>query len=202
MSAPPGWHRQDDGRERYWDGEVWTDQFRGGPVPLVPAPAQVERGGGFYKPWMGYVGAGLTGLLLGVVLGAAGGSGESQSPAALPLVSTPVVTQTVESTVTATATATPPAAAPTTPAAAPTTAPVVETFTMPKLVGENLQLAQDRLQKLGSFVMDQQDALGLDRVQVVDSNWQVCSQKPAPGKKVAADTVVVLSSVKLTEDCP
>ena len=28
------------------------------------------------------------------------------------------------------------------------------------------------------------------------------AQKPAPGKKVAADTVVVSSSVKLTEDCP
>lgn len=27
-SAPPGWHLQPDGRERYWDGERWTDQFR------------------------------------------------------------------------------------------------------------------------------------------------------------------------------
>lgn len=27
-SAPPGWHRQPDGRDRYWDGERWTDDFR------------------------------------------------------------------------------------------------------------------------------------------------------------------------------
>jgi hypothetical protein len=27
-SAPPGWHLQPDGRERYWDGSRWTDEFR------------------------------------------------------------------------------------------------------------------------------------------------------------------------------
>jgi hypothetical protein len=30
MSAPAGWHPQDDGRERYWDGTQWTDQYRPG----------------------------------------------------------------------------------------------------------------------------------------------------------------------------
>lgn len=28
MSAPAGWHLQGDGRERFWDGSQWTDQFR------------------------------------------------------------------------------------------------------------------------------------------------------------------------------
>lgn len=28
MSAPAGWHLQDDGRERFWDGSQWSDQFR------------------------------------------------------------------------------------------------------------------------------------------------------------------------------
>src|SRR5690606_32960611 len=27
-TAPPGWHLQPDGRERYWDGQRWTDEFR------------------------------------------------------------------------------------------------------------------------------------------------------------------------------
>ena len=27
-TAPPGWHRQPDGRDRFWDGERWTDEFR------------------------------------------------------------------------------------------------------------------------------------------------------------------------------
>lgn len=28
MTLKAGWHPQDDGRERYWDGEKWTDAFR------------------------------------------------------------------------------------------------------------------------------------------------------------------------------
>lgn len=75
-------------------------------------------------------------------------------------------------------------------------------FKMPALVGENLQLAQDLLQKNGSYVLDQEDALGLDRLQVLDSNWQVCKQSPKAGTKVAIDAMVTLSSVKLTEECP
>lgn len=35
MSAPPGWHLQPDGRERYWDGQQWTTEFRD-PVPSDP----------------------------------------------------------------------------------------------------------------------------------------------------------------------
>jgi PASTA domain len=153
---------------------------------------------------MGYVGSGLLGLFLGIGMGAAGGS-----PEIPPTAAAPTITQTIQSTVTATATATttvtptPTSAVATSAAAQPSAAAAApEVFKMPKLVGENLQLAQDKLQKLGSFVLDQQDAAGLDRIQVVDSNWQVCSQKPAPGKTVSADTLVVLASVKLSEDCP
>lgn len=35
MSAPAGWHLQPDGRERFWDGTQWTDQFRS-PAPSDP----------------------------------------------------------------------------------------------------------------------------------------------------------------------
>ena len=35
MTAPPGWHLQPDGRERYWDGRQWTDHFVD---PIVGAP--------------------------------------------------------------------------------------------------------------------------------------------------------------------
>ena len=73
---------------------------------------------------------------------------------------------------------------------------------MPKVVGVNLQLAQDMLQKAGSFLLDQEDALGLDRIQVMDANWQVCTQSPKAGKEVPVDTMVTLAAVKLTEECP
>jgi hypothetical protein len=76
-----------------------------------------------------------------------------------------------------------------------------EKFTMPKVVGMNLQLAQDLLQSKGSYIMDQEDFKGLNRFQINDSNWKVCKQTPAPGKSVPVSTVVTLYSVKLAERC-
>jgi hypothetical protein len=76
-----------------------------------------------------------------------------------------------------------------------------EKFTMPRVVGMNLQLAQDVLQSKGSYVLDQEDHKGLMRFQLLDSNWKVCKQSPAAGKVVPISTVVTLSSVKLTERC-
>jgi len=85
---------------------------------------------------------------------------------------------------------------------APQPQPAPQTFTMPRLVGKNLQLAQDTLQSLDSYILDQEDASGLGRIQVNDSNWTVCTQSPKAGTKVSVDTTVVLSSVKLNESCP
>lgn len=104
MSAPPGWHPQDDGRERYWDGVRWTDQFRtpGSVTSQLPAAApaaahaSAQRKGGFYKSWMGYVGAALVGLFVGIGVGGAGAS-ESPSTAAA---SKPATTVTAKATVT------------------------------------------------------------------------------------------------------
>jgi hypothetical protein len=73
---------------------------------------------------------------------------------------------------------------------------------MPELVGMVLQDAQDKLQSLGSYMLDQQDATGLDRMQILDSNWKVCSQAPAPGARVPLSATVALASVKLSESCP
>lgn len=84
--------------------------------------------------------------------------------------------------------------------ASPTATPEAK-FTMPRVVGMNLQLAQDLLQSKGSYILDQVDHKGLLRIQVLDSNWKVCKQSPSPGKVVLASTVVTLSSVKLTERC-
>lgn len=126
--------------------------------------------------------------------------------------SAPAPAVTVVSTVTAppatvTVTAAPPVTIPATPAPAPATpaapaAPAAEaTFVMPNVVGMVLQDAQDKLQSMGSFLMDQTDARGLGRVQVLDSNWKVCKQDPAPGSTVPVSTLVTLASVKLAESC-
>ena len=73
---------------------------------------------------------------------------------------------------------------------------------MPDVVGMNLQEAQDLLQSVGSYVMDQQDASGADRAQLIDSNWKVCSQEPAVGADTPLDATVILASVKNDEYCP
>ncbi len=100
--------------------------------------------------------------------------------------------------------ATPAAASPSptpTPSASVTTqAPVI--IAMPDLVGMNLQEAQDALQALGSYVLDQEDASGEGRVQLLDSNWRVCSQNPVPETEMPIEATVLLAAVKLDEACP
>jgi hypothetical protein len=78
----------------------------------------------------------------------------------------------------------------------------VETFVMPRVVGLNLQKAQNLLQMMGSYFMDQTDASGMGRFQLLDSKWHVCAQNPPPGRTVPLSTIVTLASVKLDERCP
>jgi hypothetical protein len=75
-------------------------------------------------------------------------------------------------------------------------------FIMPKLVGRNLQDAQDSLQARGSYLLNEVDATGQARVQILDNNWKVCSQKPKAGVRVPKIQVIELKSVKLSESCP
>lgn len=77
-----------------------------------------------------------------------------------------------------------------------------EKFKMPKMVGLVLQDAQDILQSRGSYILDQKDASGKGRFQLLDSGWKVCAQKPRPGASVPVEAVVTLWSVKLSERCP
>lgn len=77
-----------------------------------------------------------------------------------------------------------------------------ETFLMPALVGANLQDAQDHLQALGSYLMTQNDATGMERFQVLDSGWKVCAQIPAAGATVSVARMIDLRVVKLDESCP
>ncbi|QIM22281.1 DUF2510 domain-containing protein [Phycicoccus sp. HDW14] len=41
MSAPAGWHPQPDGRERWWDGQQWTEHFRD-PATAAPTPGETQ----------------------------------------------------------------------------------------------------------------------------------------------------------------
>ncbi|MFE5813119.1 hypothetical protein [Streptomyces sp. NPDC056479] len=74
------------------------------------------------------------------------------------------------------------------------------TATLPDLVGQDLQAAQDGAQAAGFYVLDDQDASGQNRLQIMDRNWTVCSQEPAPGTH-PTDTLVTLFAVKDDESC-
>lgn len=75
-----------------------------------------------------------------------------------------------------------------------------ETATLPDLVGLDLQAAQDEAQDAGFYVLDDQDASGQNRLQIMDRNWTVCSQEPEAGTH-PTDSLVTLYAVKDDESC-
>lgn len=83
---------------------------------------------------------------------------------------------------------------------APAAEPEAETAALPDLVGQDLQAAQDEAQAAGFYALDDQDASGQNRLQVLDRNWTVCSQEPAAGTH-PTDTPVTLYAVKDGEAC-
>ncbi|MFB8236641.1 hypothetical protein ACFC58_08820 [Kitasatospora purpeofusca] len=90
----------------------------------------------------------------------------------------------------------PPAAAPPAAAGGGTTS-----GTLPAFVGMGLQSAQDAAQKAGFYLLTSHDALGRSRSQVIDRNWKVCTQTPAPGRRDTS-TRIDMGAVKLEEQCP
>lgn len=79
MSAPAGWHPQGDGRERFWDGSQWTDQFRMSTPPGNadgPATPQAGRRSWFSRHKV-LTGLGALVLIIGAASVAAGGGGRT-----------------------------------------------------------------------------------------------------------------------------
>jgi hypothetical protein len=131
-------------------------------------------------------------LVLGVLAAAAlAGCSAGTTPAAAP------------TTVTVTAPAPAPTPAPT--SALATAAPqVAAEWTMPDVVGMNLQAAQDHVQAvtdLGVPLMTSTDGTGESRMQVMDRNWVVCEQTPAAGSTITSGDVPDFVVVKDDESC-
>ncbi|WP_433660363.1 calcium-binding protein [Nocardia sp. CA-128927] len=62
----------------------------------------------------------------------------------------------------------------------------------------NLQAAQDKIQEGGVWYSRSTDATGKGRMQVLDANWIVVAQTPAPGVLIGEGDAV-LSVVKIGE---
>jgi hypothetical protein len=78
-------------------------------------------------------------------------------------------------------------------------------WTMPNLVGAVLQDAQDQIQALTGgavYFTDSHDLSGQDRNQVVDANWQVCTQSVEAGAPLTSSSRIDFGVVKLDETCP
>lgn len=142
----------------------------------------------------------VAGVVVGVALSLAACGGDSQENAAT---SSPTVVQTVtvppRTTTTTTTTEQPTQQAATPPPA--TSAPVEAGGSggiMPSVVCMNLQAAQDLIQQNGVFFSRSHDATGQGRRQVLDRNWIVVEQSPAPGTPITEGDAD-LGAVKIGE---
>ncbi|GLY34083.1 hypothetical protein Amsp01_001070 [Amycolatopsis sp. NBRC 101858] len=78
-------------------------------------------------------------------------------------------------------------------------------WTMPDLVGSDLQDAQDRIQHITGnpvFRTTSHDGTGAGRHQVLDHDWQVCAQNVAPGAAITLTSKIDFTVVKHGETCP
>ena len=176
-----------------------SGQFPTASLPQAPARKPFHK-----RPAVWAVAAA---LVVGVGIGNAGGdAGEASTSTAASTSSTPspaaVAPTTTPAPVTVTVTQTPAPVTSSAPAPATTTTPVVD-FTMPDLVGLDLQTAQNTIQGNGVFLSRSHDLLGM-RNQVLDSNWVVCTQNIPAGQQVTggAEGLIDLGVVKREESCP
>lgn len=136
-------------------------------------------------------------ILVGVLATVAGcGQEEAATP---PSTAPPTTTSsTTTSTSTPPTTATPTAQRP----VADAGRVVPGNITVPNMVGQDLQLAQDTVQAAGLYSLRSHDATGRGRLQVSDRAWKVCDQNPPGGSKVATDQLIDFGVVRDEEQCP
>lgn len=79
-------------------------------------------------------------------------------------------------------------------------------WTMPNLIGMDLQGAQDAIQSVSGgqvWLTTSTDLTGQDRAQLSDRNWQVCSSTPASGDTFTVSTEIDFGVVRIdSEECP
>lgn len=86
------------------------------------------------------------------------------------------------------------------------TAAAEPSWTMPNLIGLDLQGAQDAIQSLtrgAVWYSGSTDLTGKGRAQILDRNWQVCSSTPVAGATITSSTAIKFGVVRIdTEKCP
>jgi hypothetical protein len=81
-----------------------------------------------------------------------------------------------------------------------------DSWTMPNLIGKDLQGAQDAIQSLtlgAVFFSSSTDLTGQGRAQISDRNWVVCTSTPPPGGTLTTETEIDFGVVRIdAESCP
>lgn len=78
-------------------------------------------------------------------------------------------------------------------------------WTMPNLIGMDLQGAQDAIQSLtrgAVWFSGSTDLTGKGRAQIIDRNWQVCTSSPAAGATITTTTQIRFGVVRDSDKCP
>jgi hypothetical protein len=83
---------------------------------------------------------------------------------------------------------------------------LADSWTMPDLIGIDLQGAQDAIQSVSGgevWFSSSTDLTGQGRMQFDDRNWVVCSSTPPPGASFTTGTEIDFGVVKkAVESCP
>ncbi|MFG2434618.1 PASTA domain-containing protein [Streptomyces sp. NPDC048508] len=78
-------------------------------------------------------------------------------------------------------------------------APSAAGGSMPNFKGKSVKAARGALDASTSVKVE--DVSGQDRIIILESGWQVCSQTPAPGAQISGQPVT-FKAVKFEESCP
>jgi hypothetical protein len=71
---------------------------------------------------------------------------------------------------------------------------------VPNGVGKDYQTAQDLWRAAGLIVAPATDALGANRIPIIDANWVVLSQIPKAGTTVQSGSTITATVKKFTDD--
>ncbi len=81
-----------------------------------------------------------------------------------------------------------------------------QSWTMPNLIGKDLQGAQDEIQSVSDgkvWFSGSTDLTGQGRAQILDRAWVVCTSTPPPGSSFTTTTEINFGVVKKDiETCP
>ncbi|MDP3950526.1 GYF domain-containing protein [Microbacterium sp.] len=131
-------------------------------------------------------------ILLAVVVVATQGDGKQPPPVVAPVATAPTPMQSFDNGT--------PTPTPTPKRTSAEPKPTRSSVRVADAIGINYQDAQDLWRSQGLWVLPAEDATGTHRLPIIDSNWYVVDQDPAPGTRVKTGGDVRATVKKYSDD--